>query len=92
MPNWKCSSCGKDLTHFHMESIESDEESPEMHFDIIRAKKRVRFQHGETEEIEKETNVKMRRSICEKCFLTILNESPTLGNLFYIKEKNMFIY
>jgi len=39
-----------------------------------------------------EWNEKMSIQICEACWVDVLNESPSLGKLFYNKSRNCFIY
>jgi len=85
--HWKCSSCGKEVTY-----VENDKIGHITHFDIERSRKDLYLEAENIVEFIENRNLKMDRVLCEDCFLKILNESPTLGKLFHIKEFDKFIY
>ena len=87
--HWKCSACDKQLTR-----LEDGEIIHETHFDIARSNKFFDFnpEEGTFEEEMDERNEKMMHWLCEGCFLKILNESPTLGKLFYNAEQRCYIW
>ncbi len=88
--HWVCSSCGKEITYIKDEAIGWIGHAT--HFDIERSIKELWLKNGDIEENIETRNVKMQRFLCEECFLKILNESPTLGKLFYNPTFNKFIY
>ncbi|MEK6880956.1 MAG: hypothetical protein AABY22_15155 [Nanoarchaeota archaeon] len=91
LENWKCSVCQENITE--VKGIEDfDEVKHKTFFEIERSRRELQVYDGEIEEELKNRNVKMNRWICENCFVKILNESKTLGNLFYDKKENKFIY
>jgi len=90
--HWKCSSCGKVLTYIKDEDEEFGIVSHVTHFDIERSRKDLWLDNGNIEEAMEKRNSKMERSLCEDCFLKVLNESPTLGKLFYVKHYGKFVY
>ncbi len=83
-----CDVCKKQITSIN----DNGEVEAESHFDISRSKKEFEINDGLVEEVIAKRNEKMLRYLCEKCFLKILNESKTLGSLFFYKDDNKFIY
>ena len=90
--NWNCSVCCCELTHLKGTEGDYDEIDSDTHFDIVRSRKFLYIDDGEIVEDTKKSNQKMRKTLCEDCFVKILNESKTLGSLFLNKEGNKFIY
>ena len=90
--NWDCSVCCCELTHLKGTEEDYDKVESDTHFDISRTKKSLYIDDGEIVEDVKESNEKMRMTLCEDCFVKVLNESKTLGSLFLDKESNKFIY
>ena len=91
LENWKCSVCGENITE--IKGIEDyDEVRHDTFFEIERSKRELYIDDNEIVEELKNRNVKMSMLICENCFVKILNESKTLGDLFLDKEKNIFVY
>ena len=82
----KCSVCNENITYIDDGNIMSV-----THFDISRAKKDFVIVDRQVIE-EGDPNVKMFYSFCQDCFDKILNESRTLGQLFYVKDVRAFIY
>lgn len=83
--NWKCSVCDDNITE--IKGIEDfDEVTHKTFFEIERSRRDLQMYDGEIEEKTENRNVKMNRWICEDCFVKILNESKTLGDLFYTQE------
>ena len=91
LENWKCSVCGENITE--IKGIEDfDEVKHDTFFEIERSKRELQVYDSEVEEEIKNRNVKMSMLICEGCFVKILNESKTLGDLFLDKKLNKFVY
>ncbi len=88
--NWKCKICGKDITQATEETEESDDVDVSSHIDISRSAKTAQLEDKEV--VADEWNEKMSIQICEACWVDVLNESPSLGKLFYNKSRNCFIY
>jgi hypothetical protein len=82
----KCSVCGKIVAW-----VNDDGEVDDItHFEVRRSRKEYDIDDGNIEVADE--NIKMERTICEECFVAILNESPLLGKLFLYKDRNEFIY
>lgn len=91
LENWKCSVCGENITK--VKGIEDyDEVEHNTFFEIGRSKRELYIDDNEIVEGIKNRNVKMSMLFCESCFVKILNESKTLGDLFLDKELNKFVY
>jgi hypothetical protein len=84
--HWTCSSCGKEITYIDSEG----KIQHRTHFDITRSNKELETCEEEINVAEE--NLKMERQLCEKCFLKALNESKTLGKLFYDAITEKFLY
>lgn len=81
-----CSKCHKQIT-----CIEDNEITADTHFDISRSNKEFEINNNNIEETE-ERNIKMKMTLCEECFLKVLNESKILGSLFLNSKEKVFIY
>jgi len=86
-----CDICNQNIT----EKI-SDTEAYGMVFNIEREAESYSINEDGTLDFE-DGNQKMIQRICENCFLKILNESKTLGDLFLVKDRtgkseDKFIY
>jgi hypothetical protein len=92
--HWTCSVCRTQLTKIKEgeEGVHLAKVEHKLHIDIERSKKDLYIEDDEIEEDVENRNVKMKRKICENCFVKILNESKTLGKLFLDKSRNIFIY
>jgi hypothetical protein len=92
--NWFCSVCKEQLTFADSETEHFEQVEHEQHFDISRSKKDLTFDidSGEIEEDVENRNEKMLIQLCESCFTKVLNESETLGKLFFVPRENCFIY
>jgi hypothetical protein len=86
--HWKCSCCGRRITDVN----EDGDVTHVLHFDVSRSNKVLEVEDDSIEEDESLRNEKMLEWLCEECFVKVLNESPTLGKLFFNSEKKMFIY
>lgn len=84
--HWECSVCDKEITY----KYHDNEIWHKTHFDISRSRKDLHIMGEEIEELNR--NEKMLHYLCEDCFTKVLNESPTLGKLFYCKSRVRFIY
>ena len=95
-----CAVCKKELTSINEDEVTDNEYifddaiESEMHFDISRSRKVFKLVENETEIEEdiEERNCKMHYQLCEVCFTKVLNESETLGKLFFVKRYNSFVY
>ncbi len=83
--HWKCSECDKVLTRFDGDDIVHD-----IHFDILRSKKDLYEEDGCVEEACR--NVKMEITLCESCFLKVLQESNTLGKHLWNQDRRVYQY
>lgn len=91
LENWKCSVCGENITA--IKGIEDyDDVEHNTFFEIERSKRELYIDDNEIAEEIKNRNVKMSRLLCEDCFVKVLNESKTLGDLFLDKKLNEFVY
>lgn len=89
--NIKCAICKKNITSIS-QGFGDKEIEVITHFDISRSNKEFEINDNCIEEIQEERNEKMLMTLCEECFLKVLNESKTLGELFLNEEKGTFIY
>ncbi len=92
LEHWHCACCKNTLTFCNDPDEPYSTVTHLNHFDISRSNKALEVDNNEIVEDFKARNEKMLYYICEKCFLKILNESKTLGDIFYYKPKDMFLY
>jgi hypothetical protein len=87
LQHWKCAVCGENLTY-----VDEDAEIQHYtHFDITRSNKILEVDADYCIEEDKEaSNLKMEMQLCEECFTKVLQESKTLGKLFF--DGQQFIY
>jgi len=81
----RCDLCNKQLTHVG----EDGEIQHDNIIDIKRDNKTFELNDAELEVIG--INEKMLHSICDECFIKVLNESKTLAPLFYNNREDMFL-
>lgn len=91
LENWKCSVCGENITEIKR-IVDYSKVEHNTFFEIERSKRELFIDDNEIVEKIKNRNVKMNRLLCEGCFVKVLNESKTLGNLFLYNEINKFVY
>jgi hypothetical protein len=98
----KCSSCRGQLTELAEgeKPMDGAELVHSTHFDVTRSNKGLwlveeeglnKERYLDIEENE-EPNVKMQVTLCEDCFMKVLTESKTIGDLFWNKKERMFLY
>ena len=86
-----CSVCRKQLTDFYDEGGKGNLQLRHQHFIEIK-RSNYALQDIEGEIVSSLENLKMNRHLCTGCFVKILNESKTLGKLFFENSSNKFLF
>jgi hypothetical protein len=89
--HWQCANCKKPLTKATKGEL-GTEIYHDTHFDIMRSNKVLDLEGSEIVEDLEASNTKMHYQLCAECFTKVLNESHTLGSLFWNKELRHFVY